>query len=52
MGNKRKHKKQQDSKKDKPPGRGDKESVVLMWLLSQRNDDVEKRIFEEWSYNM
>lgn len=52
MRNKKKSTKHQSSKKDKPPGRGDKESVVLMWLLSQRNDDVEKRIFEEWSYNM
>ncbi|MCI5689042.1 MAG: hypothetical protein MR303_11265 [Emergencia sp.] len=52
MRNKKKNMKHQSSKKDKPPERGDKESAVLMWLLSQRNDDVEKRIFDEWSYNM
>lgn len=52
MGNKRKHKKQQDSKKDKPPEGRDKEFLVLMWLLSHRTEDVERRIFDEWSYTV
>ena len=52
MGNKRKHKKQQDSKKDKPPEGRDKEFLVLMWLLSHRTEDVERWIFYEWSYTL
>lgn len=52
MVNKRKHKKRQDSKRDKPPVGRDKEVAVLLWLMSHGNEDVEKRIFDEWSYTV
>ena len=52
MVNKIKHKKRQDSKRDKPLEGRDKEVAVLLWLMSHGNEDVEKRIFDEWSYTV
>lgn len=48
---KRRKRKPVKAEEAKPPGRDEREAIVLMWLLSQSND-AEKRLFDEWSYNM
>ena len=52
MKNKKSRKKSAKAEKAKPPEGRDKEVAVLLWLMSLGNEDVEKRIFDEWSYTV
>jgi len=51
--NKKHNKNQTRRKKDKPPGaRGEKDFLVLLWMMSHSQEDSDRRLFDEWSYNM
>lgn len=38
--------------KDKPPAGREKELMLYLWLMGHRNEDADRRIFDDWSYNM
>lgn len=53
MRNSKKNSRQRNERKrDKPPAGREKEFMMYLWLMSHRDEDADRRIFEEWSYNM
>ena len=49
---KKSNRRQSSRKKDKPPAGREKELMIYLWLMGHRHEDADRRIFEEWSYNM
>lgn len=49
---KKNNRQRNNRKKDKPPVGREKEFMIYLWLMSHRNEDADRRIFDEWSYHM